>query len=262
MYFPTKSAFLAHGLEPYAIADPSSPAQLIPEEDIPPLLLEAQLPPMGSNPVAAEETANTIVIAAQDQPQSSEEPNITAITRLSLTTSSPVCPICLDNLTLSPPSVRILACSHAYHEQCLRIWVDRNNTCPVCRRLIYGPACRHASPSPFPGLSDPPHAVHVIDELPSRDERSWESLERPLEQQRWQQQREMTRQGPLQSTRESRPPLYGHPRGNRERDGRSQGRGSGGARSHEGEWSDNLYRRAPSRRGGRRPFQGEHLGYG
>lgn len=46
----------------------------------------------------------------------------------------PTCVFCLDELAGMP--VRILACSHRFHEQCLRVWLLRKNICPLCRRPV------------------------------------------------------------------------------------------------------------------------------
>ena len=41
-----------------------------------------------------------------------------------------VCPICLEELGL----VRVLQCEHSFHPNCIKIWISKTPTCPVCRR--------------------------------------------------------------------------------------------------------------------------------
>ena len=43
------------------------------------------------------------------------------------------CPICLE-INLEP--FKILNCQHSFHEQCLGIWLEKHNTCPLCRQLV------------------------------------------------------------------------------------------------------------------------------
>ena len=53
------------------------------------------------------------------------------------------CPICLSNFTGSPnnpedieSSAKIvikLRCNHCFHKECLREWLEKNQTCPLCR---------------------------------------------------------------------------------------------------------------------------------
>lgn len=41
-----------------------------------------------------------------------------------------VCGICLDPATEDPVDLR---CSHTFHRDCIRLWFERQQTCPVCR---------------------------------------------------------------------------------------------------------------------------------
>ena len=47
-------------------------------------------------------------------------------------TQSKECSICLCNFE-SSDRVGKLPCRHMYHEDCLNKWIDKHNTCPVCR---------------------------------------------------------------------------------------------------------------------------------
>lgn len=42
------------------------------------------------------------------------------------------CSICLDELVLGQPALRI-PCGHLYHEDCVEDWLKKSNECPVCR---------------------------------------------------------------------------------------------------------------------------------
>ncbi|WZZ88261.1 uncharacterized protein LOC106358545 [Brassica napus] len=50
------------------------------------------------------------------------------------------CSICLDNLYGSSSihgSATLMNCSHVFHERCLSDWLQRKNTCPMCRTVLY-----------------------------------------------------------------------------------------------------------------------------
>jgi hypothetical protein len=42
------------------------------------------------------------------------------------------CPICFDDYT-DNCFVLETECKHYFHEECLEKWMERNNTCPICR---------------------------------------------------------------------------------------------------------------------------------
>ena len=44
----------------------------------------------------------------------------------------PCCTICVDNIELSTKGM-FMPCGHVYHPDCLKPWLEQNNTCPVCR---------------------------------------------------------------------------------------------------------------------------------
>lgn len=45
---------------------------------------------------------------------------------------SPECSICLSELVIGQPALRI-PCGHLYHEECVEDWLKKSNECPVCR---------------------------------------------------------------------------------------------------------------------------------
>ena len=45
-----------------------------------------------------------------------------------------VCSICLDAITIGMEAIRMpQPCSHLYHQNCIVDWLNRSNTCPLCR---------------------------------------------------------------------------------------------------------------------------------
>ncbi|KAI4329603.1 hypothetical protein MLD38_027972 [Melastoma candidum] len=42
------------------------------------------------------------------------------------------CVICMDNVGVSPRRVRT-PCQHVYHGECIAGWLERSNSCPLCR---------------------------------------------------------------------------------------------------------------------------------
>ncbi|KAF2642590.1 hypothetical protein P280DRAFT_268622 [Massarina eburnea CBS 473.64] len=47
------------------------------------------------------------------------------------------CPICLDPLTTVPNCVIIALCLHTFHEICLKMWLEKAQTCPICRKILF-----------------------------------------------------------------------------------------------------------------------------
>lgn len=44
-----------------------------------------------------------------------------------------LCPICLEALICSGPTVKVPACRHFFHPDCLRPWAKKHSNCPICR---------------------------------------------------------------------------------------------------------------------------------
>jgi hypothetical protein len=42
------------------------------------------------------------------------------------------CCICLEDYKINEKYFH-LECNHKYHEKCLKLWLTKNNTCPICR---------------------------------------------------------------------------------------------------------------------------------
>jgi hypothetical protein len=49
------------------------------------------------------------------------------------------CPICLETME-KEVAVRIVVCRHAFCDPCIREWLARHKTCPVCKREAAAPA--------------------------------------------------------------------------------------------------------------------------
>jgi len=47
------------------------------------------------------------------------------------------CVICLDNINLKDDvNILTLECSHTYHKECIDKWLNRAQTCPICREKV------------------------------------------------------------------------------------------------------------------------------
>lgn len=44
----------------------------------------------------------------------------------------PMCTVCCDNIQMTKKGM-FMPCGHVYHPDCLTPWLEKNNTCPVCR---------------------------------------------------------------------------------------------------------------------------------
>jgi hypothetical protein len=47
---------------------------------------------------------------------------------------SPNCSICLEKLVSK--GTQIVFCNHEFHHDCIEKWLEKENTCPICRNLI------------------------------------------------------------------------------------------------------------------------------
>jgi hypothetical protein len=43
------------------------------------------------------------------------------------------CPICMDEINTD---VLITNCGHHFCQKCMDVWLNKNNTCPICRNII------------------------------------------------------------------------------------------------------------------------------
>lgn len=45
---------------------------------------------------------------------------------------APMCTVCCEHIELTKKGM-FMPCGHVYHPDCLMPWLEKNNTCPVCR---------------------------------------------------------------------------------------------------------------------------------
>lgn len=75
-------------------------------------------------------------------------------TETELAETDRICIICREEMF----SAKRLSCGHLFHFRCLRSWLERQQTCPTCRRSIFE---SEEAPTPL--------AANVEEELPRRD---------------------------------------------------------------------------------------------
>ncbi|CAA7054090.1 unnamed protein product [Microthlaspi erraticum] len=57
----------------------------------------------------------------------------------SLNLGSEACSICFESLVgTSDKAPTQISCSHVFHDRCISQWLRRKNSCPLCRRELYG----------------------------------------------------------------------------------------------------------------------------
>lgn len=89
------------------------------------------------------------------------------VTQEELDAEEVVCTICYETIT-RPDGTRRLHCSHAFHESCLRQWLEEHSTCPYCRTDLLAPP--NTPPPPLPGAAPeaagaaPEGAEHIAGE--------------------------------------------------------------------------------------------------
>jgi hypothetical protein len=49
------------------------------------------------------------------------------------------CPICFGEYDSASVAVRQLPCRHYFHPECIDAWLVRDNTCPLCKSLVWVP---------------------------------------------------------------------------------------------------------------------------
>ncbi len=47
-----------------------------------------------------------------------------------------LCPICMDHDKFAKSWVK-LKCSHCFHRDCIDLWFEKKQTCPICVRNVY-----------------------------------------------------------------------------------------------------------------------------
>lgn len=76
-----------------------------------------------------------------------------------------VCTICLDRI-VSTGGARRLACSHIFHESCLRQWLEDHITCPYCRKdILHSPMVNPVDAAPPPEDVPPTEVLRSNSEI-------------------------------------------------------------------------------------------------
>jgi len=47
-----------------------------------------------------------------------------------------MCSVCQSNYEVND-NVNKLPCDHCFHKDCVNEWLDRHNSCPICRKSIW-----------------------------------------------------------------------------------------------------------------------------
>ncbi|CAN8308335.1 unnamed protein product [Cochlearia groenlandica] len=94
-------------------------------------------------------TYQTVVVMSESHSPSKEDVLMATVLRLILLgkkisggeeeTREP-CSICLDDISCSDTKHGFptkMECSHVFHSRCLKEWLQRKNTCPLCRCVLY-----------------------------------------------------------------------------------------------------------------------------
>ncbi|KAF0698204.1 Aste57867_11189 [Aphanomyces stellatus] len=71
-----------------------------------------------------------------------------------------ICPICLVEYERGE-ELRQLPCHHIFHPPCIAEWLDKNMTCPMCKRDMMDPSPIPTSPTSTPSPSSP-HSVAPV----------------------------------------------------------------------------------------------------
>jgi hypothetical protein len=68
-----------------------------------------------------------------------------------LLTGTEDCSVCIDGLSvLHPSSAKVLVtpCGHLFHADCIKMWLNSSDVCPLCKRLVSLEMMRTVTPSP------------------------------------------------------------------------------------------------------------------
>ena len=59
------------------------------------------------------------------------------------------CPICIQEMDENGDDIVTLDCGHTFHLKCIHMWLNVNNTCPNCRKIVIKEFKCKYSPYPF-----------------------------------------------------------------------------------------------------------------
>jgi hypothetical protein len=117
--YPTKEAFFVDGWE-----DPYVPA----EETICYVCKELVITAVTPLKTEIAPVSNTFEQSTESQATLSDSPPITIA---STDNDSPLPP---------EPAIRIACCGNVFGKLCLEFWLEENDTCPLCRTVLFSPA--------------------------------------------------------------------------------------------------------------------------
>ena len=79
------------------------------------------------------------------------------------TSSSVVCPVCLEDVRGGEMVRQVPACRHVFHVGCIDMWLHSHRTCPMCRCVVSPPS---QAAMPKAAAEEPPESSAEDDELP------------------------------------------------------------------------------------------------
>lgn len=68
--------------------------------------------------------------------ENDHEQNVVSAVNEEKNEESPLCSICLQGIEVGESCSRTKTCSHKFHTQCIKSWIDRSLACPVCRKQM------------------------------------------------------------------------------------------------------------------------------
>ncbi|KAI4315549.1 hypothetical protein L6164_028346 [Bauhinia variegata] len=77
------------------------------------------------------------------------------------------CCVCLGEFELKQELLQIPHCRHLFHIDCIRLWLESNSTCPLCRYSIF-PTTKLLNPA-LPLIPDPVHRATPSQQVPENE---------------------------------------------------------------------------------------------
>ncbi|PSN55588.1 E3 ubiquitin-protein ligase [Blattella germanica] len=105
---------------------------------------------MGWSPLGEGQTPNHLLhfarlfrdygmweMLGQDQklPPPASKECVSNLEEKEILSSGEQCPVCLKEYTVGE-KVKVLPCKHAFHSSCILPWLEKTNSCPLCRHEL------------------------------------------------------------------------------------------------------------------------------